>query len=315
MSTPWEPELDVPEPLARQLIDRQFPEFASCPLQALGEGWDNIAWQAGPDWVFRFPRRQLGADLIRSELAVMPRIADRLQAPVACPLRHGRPDLHYPWPFAGYRMIHGMELCEAAPEARQRLRLAEELGEFLKSLHSVTAVEALQLGAPRDMLGRLNIEKRSTQAIDCLTQAAESGLIDSPEPWKQLLNRLIPACRPPATACLVHGDLYSRHIIVHSGKNTAQEDSGETRLAGIIDWGDLHAGDPSADLACIWSLFDSAGRQRLLKHYGSVPAETLALSRLRAIAHSSICVIYGRQGNLPALEQAAKDGLYWLLDD
>ena len=312
MNSPWIPEVEVPESLARLLLDQQFPEFTNHPLTLLGEGWDNIAWQVGDDWVFRFPRRQLGADLVASELAVMPVVAGRLTAPVACPRRAGKPGADYPWPFAGYPLIAGVELCEAAPAADRRLKLAEETGAFLCSLHSVSAEEAMQLGAPQDTLGRLDIKRRSTQAREHLAKAADLGIIDNSAPWERLLDRLLPLCRQPGTACLVHGDLYSRHLIVGSPEDTGSDD---VRLAGVIDWGDLHAGDPSADLACAWSLFDAAGRQRLFEYYGEVTAETKILARLRALAHSSVCAVYGREGNVPALEQAAKDALFWLLED
>lgn len=312
MAAPWVAEIEISEQLVRQLLDEQFPEFAGLSLSLLGEGWDNAAWLVGEDWVFRFPRRQLGADVIVSEFSVVPAIVDRLTAPVSCPRRIGKPAEEYPWPFAGYPLISGVELCEAAPAAGQRLDLAERIGEFLRSLHSVSAEEAMLLGAPPDTIGRLDIERRSKQAREHLSRAAELGIIDSPARWERLLDRLVPLCKPAGTNCLVHGDLYSRHIIVASPK---KNDDGQSRLAGIIDWGDVHAGDPSADLACVWSLFDAAGRQRLLQRYGKVTKETLTLARVRAISHSSVCAVYGREGNLPALEQASRNALSWLLED
>lgn len=312
MNSPWDAEIEISEQLVRQLLDEQFPEFAECSLSLLGEGWDNAAWLVGDDWVFRYPRRQLGADVILSEFAVIPTVADRLAAPVSCPLRIGKPTSEYAWPFAGYPMISGVELCQAAPAASQRLKLAEELGIFLRSLHDISADEALQLGAPHDTFGRLDIERRSTQAREQLSKAGKLGIIDSPARWESLLDRLVPLCKPPVTDCLVHGDLYSRHVIVKTCDAESEEDA---RLAGIIDWGDVHAGDPSADLACAWSLFDVAGRRRLLGAYGEVAAESLILARVRAISHSSVCVVYGREADLPDLEQASRDALFWLLED
>jgi len=312
MNSPWDAEIEISEQLVRQLLDEQFPEFAECSLSLLGEGWDNAAWLVGDDWVFRYPRRQLGADVILSEFAVIPTVADRLAAPVSCPLRIGKPTSEYAWPFAGYPMISGVELCQAAPAASQRLKLAEELGIFLRSLHDISADEALQLGAPHDTFGRLDIERRSTQAREQLSKAGKLGIIDSPARWESLLDRLVPLCKPPVTDCLVHGDLYSRHVIVKTCDAESEEDA---RLAGIIDWGDVHAGDPSADLACAWSLFDVAGRRRLLGAYGEVAAESLILARVRAISHSSVCVVYGREADLPDLEQASRDVLFWLLED
>lgn len=312
MDSPWIAEIEIPEQLARRLLDEQFPEFSECPLRLLGEGWDNAAWQVGDEWVFRFPRRQLGAELIDTELAIVPAIVDRLTAPVSCPQLAGKPTSEYPWPFAGYLLISGVELCEAAPAANRRFELAERIGEFLRSLHAVSAEEAKSLGAPKDTLGRLDIKKRSKQAREHLARAAELGVIDSPARWERLLDRLLPLCQRPRTNCLVHGDLYSRHVIVDS---TDKNGDAEVRLAGIIDWGDVHAGDPSVDLACAWSLFDAAGRRRLLDRYEEVSEETLTLARVRAISHSSVCAVYGREGNVPTLEYASKDALLWLLED
>jgi aminoglycoside phosphotransferase (APT) family kinase protein len=95
MNSPWAAEIEIPEQLARQLLDEQFPEFSGCSLSLLGEGWDNAAWQVGDDWVFRFPRRQVGAELIETEFSVVPAIVDRLTAQVSCPRRLGKPTSEY----------------------------------------------------------------------------------------------------------------------------------------------------------------------------------------------------------------------------
>jgi aminoglycoside phosphotransferase (APT) family kinase protein len=60
----------------------------------------------------------------------------------------------------------------------------------------------------------------------------------------------------------LHGDLHPRNIVSRSGK-----------LAGILDWGDLTAGDPATDLACAWTLFEADGRAALLDAYGPTDAE------------------------------------------
>ena len=64
-----------------------------------------------------------------------------------------------------------------------------------------------------------------------------------------------------------------------------------------------------------WSLFDAAGRRRLFERYGKVSEESLTLPRVLAISHSLVCAVYGREGNVPSLEQASKDALLWLLED
>jgi hypothetical protein len=65
----------------------------------------------------------------------------------------------------------------------------------------------------------------------------------------------------------------------------------DARLPEIIDWGDLHAGDPSADPSYAWSLFNVAGRQKLLEHYDKPGMESLVPVRVRVITHSSVYVM------------------------
>jgi aminoglycoside phosphotransferase (APT) family kinase protein len=57
----------------------------------------------------------------------------------------------------------------------------------------------------------------------------------------------------------LHGDLHPRNVLVHEGE-----------ISGIIDWGDMTAGDPATDLAAVWMLFgDATLRQRILLDYGA----------------------------------------------
>jgi aminoglycoside phosphotransferase (APT) family kinase protein len=54
----------------------------------------------------------------------------------------------------------------------------------------------------------------------------------------------------------IHGDLHPRNIVTRNGA-----------LAGIIDWGDLTAGDVAADLASAWMLLDRRGRSAFWEAY------------------------------------------------
>jgi hypothetical protein len=99
----WTPEIDVDEDLARTLIGRRFPELAALRGQRFGNGWDNAAFLAGNDYVFRFPRRAFAAPLIVLEAQVLPAIAPALPVPIPVPLFVGEADEDYPWSFAGYR--------------------------------------------------------------------------------------------------------------------------------------------------------------------------------------------------------------------
>ena len=69
---------------------------------------------------------------------------------------------------------------------------------------------------------------------------------------------------PPATDRVwLHGDVHPGNVVVRQG-----------RLAGLIDWGDLTAGDAASDLVCAWLLFrHPAARADFLDAYGATDAQ------------------------------------------
>lgn len=63
----------------------------------------------------------------------------------------------------------------------------------------------------------------------------------------------------------LHGDLHPRNILVSEGA-----------ISGIIDWGDLTAGDCATDLASIWMLFaERRAQQRALDEYANLSQATI----------------------------------------
>jgi aminoglycoside phosphotransferase (APT) family kinase protein len=55
-------------------------------------------------------------------------------------------------------------------------------------------------------------------------------------------------------------------------------------ITGIIDWGDLAAGDRATDLAALWCLFPEKHlREQVIDAYGEVSQETLARAKGWAI--------------------------------
>ena len=116
VTRPWEAELALSEAEARTLIAVAFPELASASIEPYGVGWDNTAFLVSGEIVFRFPRRQLGAECLESEIRILPGLAARrLPLQVPEPVYVGRPTATYPWPFAGYRRLEGTTACAARP--------------------------------------------------------------------------------------------------------------------------------------------------------------------------------------------------------
>jgi aminoglycoside phosphotransferase (APT) family kinase protein len=76
-------------------------------------------------------------------------------------------------------------------------------------------------------------------------------------PWRRALE-----ATPGVDVAWLHGDLHPKNVLVRDGT-----------LAGLIDWGDVTAGDPATDLACAWMLFDAYGRSAFLEAYGPSEGE------------------------------------------
>jgi aminoglycoside phosphotransferase (APT) family kinase protein len=55
----------------------------------------------------------------------------------------------------------------------------------------------------------------------------------------------------------LHGDLHPANILVEGG-----------RLSGVIDWGDINAGDPACDLSVAWMMLAPAGHGPFRAAYG-----------------------------------------------
>lgn len=269
MAQPWEPEIEIDEDLVRRLVSR-WPDLQDQPLERIGAGWDNTAWRVG-SWVFRFPHKAAAVAFMDTEIAHGARIAAALPVPITAPTRVGEPSDVYPYRFAGYPLLAGRTACRDLSEA-ERAGLAEPLGAFLRVLHAVDPS-----GLPRDPLGKGDVAVRSRKVhawaarldgftaedLDRITGLGATPLWD----------------RPPVT---VHGDLYARHLLVEEG------------LVGVIDWGDLHAGDPAVDLSIAFTFLPVSARERFAVAYGPIDAATWARARFHAYRYAVALLDHGR---------------------
>ncbi len=298
---PWKPEIVVDRDLARSLIDEQFPELAPARVVDFGVGWDNTAYLVNDVWVFRFPRRTIAVPWMAQEAVVLPKIHDRVPLPIPRPEKIGQPSERYAWPFAGYRMLPGEPACHAHLSHDERLQLAAPLGRFIAALHAIRAEEAESLGAGPDTIKRMDLEYRVPRAREIVQKAVEQGLIADPAPQHDVIER-VQATRTPEERCLVHGDLYSLHLLI-----------GEDRaLAGVIDWGDLHVGEPGNDLMIAFTLLPPEARTAFREAYGSIDDDTWLRAQFRAVHHSAHVACYAQETEKPDLLREAQLALAYV---
>ena len=290
MTDPWVAEKELTEALARRLINEQFPELSASNIEPIGAGWDNTAYRVDDTWLFRFPRRQVAVPAIETECAVLPRIASPLPLTVPNPQFVGQPSDLFPWPFAGYRWIAGQTACVANLSDEERSAAAPPLASFLRTLHALP----VPAGAPADTLRRFDLELRNRYIEERLESAKKAGLVRADQPLLRILED-VPADWSPSETTLVHGDLYVRHIVV----NVQRE------VSAIIDWGDVHAGEPAGDLSIAWS-FLGAARDRFREAYGDIDDESWHMARYRALLYGVTLAVFGDRTSDEALVREAQ---------
>ncbi|WP_136610680.1 aminoglycoside phosphotransferase family protein [Sinomonas albida] len=240
MSRTPEAEAVVTADLVRALLADQHPDLAGLPLVPAAEGWDNVVFRLGDDLAVRMPRRKLAAGLVRSELRFVGEIAARTGIALPVPVRRGRPARGYPWEWSICRWTEGAPGLSVPPAARGG---AAELAGFLGALHTPAPPDAPENPFRGLHVGALDARVRERLALVAHRQDhAELSAL-----WAALSG----AAPHAGPAVWVHGDLHPGNILF----------AADGSLAGVIDFGDLCAGDPAVDLAVAWQLYEE-GRRR-----------------------------------------------------
>jgi aminoglycoside phosphotransferase (APT) family kinase protein len=305
----WTADVELSERQAAGLIRRQFPTLGDIEMAPLGAGWDNQAWLVNEAWVFRFPRRRIAASLIATELRYLPELARHLPAPIPVPIFAGQPDDTYPYPFAGYRMLPGITACSAGLTDEDRARLARPLASFLRSLHGVPITAEITRSGPRDEIGRSDLPLRLRSLEPRMERVAHHHPdLDMPA-LRACAAELARTPAWPGPVCWVHGDLYVRHLVI------GEADAGQERaLRGVIDWGDLHLGEPSLDLSIVFSFLPPRARPAFWARYGDVHPHLVARARFRALSYGIILLDYGREIGDLTLVRAGRTALAFAAD-
>ena len=241
--------VQVSAAVVRSLLRDQRPDLAGRALVRVANGWDNATFRLGDDLAVRLPRRAEAVPLILHEQRYLPGVTERSPVPVPVPVHAGRPTPDFPWPWSIVRWIPGAAAADVGPAGRGPA--AEGLAAFLLSLHvpaetgvPVNPFRGVLLG-DRDVAVRERLEDRERYP-----RAAELSAL-----WAR-------ACAAEAwegPAMMLHGDLHPGNILLGT----------DGSLAGVIDFGDVGAGDPAVDLAVGWLMFDAGARQRFIDALGS----------------------------------------------
>lgn len=269
-------EYPIDEALVHALLSEQHPDLAPLSIHALDAGWDNAMFRLGEAFCVRLPRRQVAAQLMLHEQTWLPLLAPRLPLALPAPLRLGVPGQGYPWPWSVVPWLAGVTADLQAPHPTE----ARALAAFLAALHTAAPAQA-----PCNAVRGVPLQWRAAALAERLARLRA---------WTNAITREIEhvwttaLSAPVATeACWLHGDLHARNVLVQHG-----------RLSGIIDWGDITAGDVATDLASIWMLFDAArARQEAMacyRHLRDVDEATIRRARGWAVLFGVVLLDTGR---------------------
>jgi aminoglycoside phosphotransferase (APT) family kinase protein len=291
----WTPEIVVDEQLARHLLAAQFPELDLRSLRLLATGWDNTVWIVDERWAFRFPRREIAVPLLERELAVLPHLERLVPLAVPVPRFVGEASASYPWPFLGSDLLPGRELGSVPLDGEHDTAAAVALAHFLRILHSseTLALIPARERLPEDPNGRADMTRRVPRAREALVRLERDGLWHPPASVEPLLESAL-ALPASSERTLVHGDLHFRHVLVD-----------QSRMSGVVDWGDVCIADPSVDLQLVWSFFSPGAWQAFLDEYGEIPRRRELRARALGFSLNAMLALYGRDESLPDVERAA----------
>lgn len=265
-----------PVDLLRALLREQHLDLAHLPLREVEGGWDNQLWRLGEDLAVRLPRTERGPELTRREQEWLPALAARLTLPVPVPVRQGQPSALFAHPWSVTRWVFGTPADIEPVTARESARV---LAEFLTALH----VEAPTSAPTNESRGvPLSEMDQHVQGMFDLLED-HPGRDSARSVWRTAV--LAEPRRGPRV--WVHGDLHPANVVTRDGV-----------LAGVLDFGDLFAGDPAGDLAAAWILLPDGAAHEFFELYGAVDDGTMARARGWAVLRSLVLLMIGRNGRL-----------------
>ncbi len=265
-------EIEIGAELVRDLLRVQATDYASLLLATAGEGWDNVTFRLGQTLAVRMPRREAAAQLIVNEQRCLPVLAPRLPVATPAPVFAGRPGCGFPWSWSIIPWIDG--------EPVDLLPLGEDAGAtlagFLRALH-----RPAEAWAPSNPNRGCPLAQRVEKVGACIDRVAAASDLVTPavrRAWDEAL------AAPAFEGRLwLHGDLHARNVLAHEG-----------RIVGVIDWGDMCAGDPATDLGAVWGLLGHrVAREAALAAYAP-DADLLARAKGWAVLFGATLVDFGR---------------------
>lgn len=296
---PWLPDFEFSSAALKNFLVASDDFTTVSSVKGIGCGWDNDVYLVNDHWVFRCPRRRVAASLIERENRVLNIIAEQLPLAVPKPVYQYLGPSNYPYPFHGYQKLNGSAVHEAALSAVQRSASVVDFAYFLKALHQIPVQEVLATGVGPQVFDRTQTVKIKQQIDHRVKVLSEQGIIAiNPRHIDKLCNQALTVILDKNQHCLVHGDLYCRHLLYDNGALTA-----------VIDWGDVGLNHPVVDLAALYSVFPQSSHQSFYNIYGDIDESHKIYARFLAVHSILACIDYALDHQEPGLLREVTEAL------
>jgi aminoglycoside phosphotransferase (APT) family kinase protein len=268
-------EIEITAELVHDLLEDQHPDLAGLAIGEVAGGWDNQMWRLGDEFVVRMPRTERAPDLLRKERRWLPVLAPRLPLPVPTLMRIGEPSARFPRPWNIVTWVPGEPLDHTSISRGDDA--AVTLAGFLTALHVEAPAEA-----PTSS-DRGAHPKNCTDGFTKLVHAVAPSVVSAAV--RSVWDDAVAAPEWEGPSVWLHGDLHPANIVVSDGT-----------LSGVIDFGDMFAGDPAWDLAAAWLLLPAGAASRFFEVYAHADEATIRRARGLAALKSLFLVLMGQNG-------------------
>jgi aminoglycoside phosphotransferase (APT) family kinase protein len=235
-------QIDVP--LVKCLVANQFPKWADLAVVPVTvDGHDNRTFRLGDEMSVRVPGAHQYAAHVITEQVWLPKLAPHLPVPIPMPLAMGKPTSQLPWHWSINTWLNGDTAAEHRIDSRTQL--AQDLATFLIKLRAIDAGGAPPPGPDNFFRGgALSVYDNETR--ECIDELRDRVDVRAATAiWDSALETTW-LCAP----VWIHGDVAAGNLLVQRGK-----------LSGVIDFGQLAAGDPACDVTIAWTLFTGESRR------------------------------------------------------
>lgn len=283
----------IDEALVRRLLAAQLPQWADWPLHTVpSAGTVNALFRLGDELAVRLPRIAWGSADIPRTWRWLPQLAPLLPLAVPEPVALGAPDGDYPWQWAVFRWLPGVDATRTSIADEQQL--AVDLARVIRALWRVSLADGPVSGRGTRLSERADGTRRALAALATsdIDTAAAGAL------WEACLHTPLWPHAPVWT----HGDLIPPNLLLVDG-----------RLQAVIDFGAVGLGDPACDLVPAWGVL-SAETRPLFRRLLQVDDDTWQRGRGWALSQALLILPYYRDTN-PTLVAVARRTIGELLSD